>query len=64
VLDGYPHTVTSSVAELAASSDVVGLCLREDSDAIALATDGGLLANMRRGTVLVSHATGPRPLGG
>jgi 3-hydroxyisobutyrate dehydrogenase-like beta-hydroxyacid dehydrogenase len=39
-------------------SDVVGLCLREDSDNVQVATDGGLLAAMRRGTVLVNHGTG------
>jgi 3-hydroxyisobutyrate dehydrogenase-like beta-hydroxyacid dehydrogenase len=57
-LDGHMFTPHSSVAEMAAVSDVVGLCLREDSDNVQVATDGGLLAAMRRGTVLVNHGTG------
>jgi 3-hydroxyisobutyrate dehydrogenase-like beta-hydroxyacid dehydrogenase len=57
-LDGHPFIPHRSVAEMAAVSDVVGLCLREDSDNVQVATDGGLLAAMRRGTVLVNHGTG------
>ncbi|WP_127502841.1 NAD(P)-dependent oxidoreductase [Actinoplanes solisilvae] len=58
VLDTYPHTVQPTVAALAAACDVVGLCLRTDADNVAIATDGGLLAGMRRGAVLVNHGTG------
>lgn len=57
-LDGHAFTPHGSVAEMAAVSDVVGLCLREDSDNVQVATDGGLLAAMRPGTVLVNHGTG------
>ena len=57
-LDGHAFIPHTSVAEMAAVSDVVGLCLREDSDNVQVATDGGLLAAMRRGTVLVNHGTG------
>jgi 3-hydroxyisobutyrate dehydrogenase-like beta-hydroxyacid dehydrogenase len=56
VLDGHAFTSHASVASLAAASDIVGLCLREDSDNLQVAPD--LLANMRRGTVLVNHGTG------
>jgi 3-hydroxyisobutyrate dehydrogenase-like beta-hydroxyacid dehydrogenase len=57
-LDGHAFIPHTSVAEMAAVSDVVGLCLRQDSDNVQVATDGGLLAAMRRGTVLVNHGTG------
>ena len=57
-LDGFPHTAHATVAELAAASDVIALCLREDSDNVQVAVAGGLLEHMRRGTVLVNHGTG------
>ena len=57
-LGGVPYTSHASVAELAAISDVVGLCLVKDSDNVEVAVEGGLLANMRRGTVLINHGTG------
>jgi 3-hydroxyisobutyrate dehydrogenase-like beta-hydroxyacid dehydrogenase len=57
-LDGHAFIPHGTVAEMAAVSDVVGLCLREDSDWVQVATDGGLLAAMRRGAVLVNHGTG------
>src|SRR6185437_4221436 len=57
-LDGHAFIPHTSVAEMAAVSDVVGLCLRQDSDNVQVATDGGLLSAMRRGTVLVNHGTG------
>lgn len=58
VLDGYSHTAHETVAELAAASEVVGLCLSEDSDTIEVADRGGLLRNMHHGAVLVNHGTG------
>lgn len=57
-LDGYPYTAHATVAELAAASDIVGLCLSTDADNMQLAVEGGLLPNMRRGAVLVNHGTG------
>lgn len=57
-LDGDAFTPHPSIAELAAASDIVGLCLREDADNLQIAVEGGLLANMRPGTVLVNHGTG------
>ncbi|MFF4692376.1 NAD(P)-dependent oxidoreductase [Streptomyces sp. NPDC001307] len=56
-LDDHPHTGHSSVDELAAASDVVALFLN-DADNIKVAVEGGLLAAMRRGSVLVNHANG------
>ncbi|TDW95255.1 3-hydroxyisobutyrate dehydrogenase-like beta-hydroxyacid dehydrogenase [Kribbella pratensis] len=57
-LEGHAFTTHSSVSELAAVSDIVGLCLREDSDNLQVAVEGRLLENMRRGAVLVNHGTG------
>ncbi|WP_314173724.1 NAD(P)-dependent oxidoreductase [Streptomyces winkii] len=58
VLVDYPYTAKATIAELAAASDVVGLCLSQDSDNIEVAVRGGLLENMRHGAVLVNHGTG------
>lgn len=58
VLDGHSFTAQPGIAELAAAVDIVGLCLREDADNLQVAVDGGLLANLRRGSVLVNHGTG------
>ncbi|MFF4978316.1 NAD(P)-dependent oxidoreductase [Streptomyces sp. NPDC001083] len=57
-LDGLPYTVHTTVAELGSASDIVGLCLREDSDIREVLTDGGLLAAMKPGSVIVNHGTG------
>ncbi|MEU1535959.1 NAD(P)-dependent oxidoreductase [Streptomyces fagopyri] len=57
-LDGRPCTVHHTVADLGAASDIVGLCLREDSDIREVLTDGGLLAGMKPGSVIVNHGTG------
>jgi len=40
-LDGHAFIPHSSVAEMAAVSDVVGLCLREDSGNVQVVTDEG-----------------------
>lgn len=58
MLDNHAHIAHATVAELAAVCDVVGLCLREDSDNVEVAQEGGLLQNMNRGAVLVNHGTG------
>jgi 3-hydroxyisobutyrate dehydrogenase-like beta-hydroxyacid dehydrogenase len=55
---GLPHAACSSLAELAGRSDVVGLCLRGDSDVAAVLLDGGLLAALRPGGVVLNHGTG------
>ena len=56
-LDETKHTSHDTVGELAAVCDVVAVCVREDDDVQAL-INGELLANMRRGSVLVNHGTG------
>ncbi|WP_092549977.1 NAD(P)-dependent oxidoreductase [Herbiconiux ginsengi] len=48
----------TTVEEMAAASDIVSLCVPEDSDVLALAGDGGLLAAMKPGSILVNHSTG------
>jgi len=58
VLDGVPHTSHETVTDLAAACDIVCLCLPEDTDVRAIVVDGGLLASMRPGSVLVNHGTG------
>ncbi|GGJ40182.1 NAD(P)-dependent oxidoreductase [Streptomyces brasiliensis] len=57
-LSGHSCTVAATVAELAAASDVVALCLSRDSDNLHIAVEGGLLENMRPGSILVNHGTG------
>ncbi|MFJ9543839.1 NAD(P)-dependent oxidoreductase [Streptomyces sp. NPDC101225] len=60
-LSGRAHTAATTVAELAAASDVVALCLPQDSDNLDIAVEGGLLENMRPGSILVNHGTGLPP---
>lgn len=57
-LEGHAFTAEPGLAELGAVSDVVILCLPEDHDVRAVVLDGGLLAAMRPGTVLVNQGTG------
>ncbi len=57
-LDGLPYLRHETLAELGAASDLIGLCLREDSDIEELLTARGLLASLRPGTVLINHGTG------
>lgn len=57
-LDGLPYVRHDTLAALGAASDMVGLCLREDSDVEEVLTDGGLLGSLRPGTILVNHGTG------
>jgi 3-hydroxyisobutyrate dehydrogenase-like beta-hydroxyacid dehydrogenase len=57
VLAGLSFVAHESLTELG-SCDIVALCLREDPDAVEVAVNGGLLAAMRPGSVLVQHATG------
>jgi 3-hydroxyisobutyrate dehydrogenase-like beta-hydroxyacid dehydrogenase len=58
VLDGLAHRVAATPEQLAAQSDIVLLCLRDDADLDDMLFDQGMLAAMRCGTVLVNHATG------
>ncbi|MGW3944367.1 NAD(P)-binding domain-containing protein [Streptomyces phaeochromogenes] len=51
-------TAHETVAELAAASGVVALCLSEDSDTVEVADRDGWLRSMHHGAVLVNHGTG------
>ncbi|MGW0083133.1 NAD(P)-dependent oxidoreductase [Streptomyces sp. NPDC003393] len=53
-----PHVVHDTVADLAASVELIGLCLRDDTDIWNLLDDRRLLANTRPGTIIVNHGTG------
>jgi 3-hydroxyisobutyrate dehydrogenase len=57
-LHGFPYVRHDNLAALGAASDVVGLCLREDSDIEDVLTTGGLLGSLRPGTILINHGTG------
>ena len=53
-----PHVVHDSVASLAGSVDLIGLCLRDDADVWNVLDDQGLLAHITAGTIVVNHGTG------
>ncbi|MEV5176552.1 NAD(P)-dependent oxidoreductase [Streptomyces flaveolus] len=53
-----PHVVHDTVADLAASVELIGLCLRDDTDIWSLLDDQRLLANTAPGTIVVNHGTG------
>jgi len=57
-LEGLPYIRHNTLAELGAASNIVGLCLREDSDIEEVLTAGGLLASLAPGTILINHGTG------
>jgi 3-hydroxyisobutyrate dehydrogenase-like beta-hydroxyacid dehydrogenase len=52
-----PYTQHASIADLAAASDIVGVCVSTDEDVWNIVT-GGLLDSMRPGSVIVNHGTG------
>lgn len=56
-LAGVPHLSHDGLAGLATDSDVVCLCVSTDDDVMGL-LKGGLLANMRPGSIVVNHGTG------
>ncbi|MFE9629177.1 NAD(P)-dependent oxidoreductase [Streptomyces sp. NPDC006527] len=53
-----PHTVHSTVAELGASVQMIGLCLRDDADLWDVLDGQGLLSAVAPGTIIVNHGTG------
>lgn len=57
-LDGHAYTAEPDLTELGTVSDVVILCLPEDHDVRTVVLDGGLLAAMHPGSVLVNQGTG------
>ena len=56
-LRGVPHVRHGDLRDLAASCDIVGLCVSTDDDVLQL-VEGGLLEGLRPGAVLVNHGTG------
>jgi 3-hydroxyisobutyrate dehydrogenase-like beta-hydroxyacid dehydrogenase len=58
VLDGLPHTVDAGPAELAATVDILALCLRDDHDVWAILDTPGVRAALRPGLIVVNHGTG------
>ena len=58
VLDGVPHRVCNSVEELAATCEIVGLCLRDDNDVEDVLISKGLARCLKEGSVVVNHGTG------
>ncbi|WP_162130078.1 NAD(P)-dependent oxidoreductase [Streptomyces xiaopingdaonensis] len=55
-LAGVPHQVADSVEELAASCDVVALCVGTDEDVERLVTQ--MLPHLREGAIVANHGTG------
>lgn len=53
-----PHAAHDTVAGLAASAELIGLCLRDDADIWNLLDGQHLLANVAPGTIIVNHGTG------
>lgn len=56
-LGDSPHVAHESVADLAAASDVVAICVGTDDDVLSLVRTG-LVASMRPGSIIVNHGTG------
>jgi len=56
-LDDVDHVRHEHLAELAAASDIVCLCVSTDDDVMNVLT-GELLANLRPGSIVVNHGTG------
>ncbi|HEY4456728.1 MAG TPA: NAD(P)-dependent oxidoreductase [Pseudonocardiaceae bacterium] len=57
VLADVPHVVHDTLADLGAACEMVGICVSTDADVDSV-LDGGLLANLRSGSVVVNHGTG------
>jgi 3-hydroxyisobutyrate dehydrogenase-like beta-hydroxyacid dehydrogenase len=53
---GAAFVACDTIAELAATSDIVGLCLRSDADAREVLT--GLLPSLAPGAIVANHGTG------
>ncbi|WP_349428980.1 NAD(P)-dependent oxidoreductase [Microbacterium sp. LWS13-1.2] len=57
-LGNRKFTVHESPGDMAKVSELVALCLPEDTDVLQLVVDGGLLAGMQPESILVNHGTG------
>lgn len=55
---GVPNTAHASVAALAETCDIVGLCLRDDRDIWDILDRQGLLKALKPGTIVINHGTG------
>jgi 3-hydroxyisobutyrate dehydrogenase-like beta-hydroxyacid dehydrogenase len=53
-----PHTAHATVVDLVAASDILALCLRDDSDIWDVLNTPGVREHLRPGTVVVNHGTG------
>lgn len=53
-----PHLAHDTVADLAGSVELIGLCLRDDADIWDLLEGQRLLAGIAPGTIVVNHGTG------
>ncbi|MBE8477441.1 NAD(P)-dependent oxidoreductase [Streptomyces justiciae] len=53
-----PHGVHDSVASVAAATELIGLCLRDDDDIWDVLDGQRLLENTAPGTIIVNHGTG------
>ncbi|MFJ9543848.1 NAD(P)-dependent oxidoreductase [Streptomyces sp. NPDC101225] len=53
-----PHVAHDTVAGLAASAELIALCLRDDTDIWSLLDEQDLLADITSGTIIVNHGTG------
>jgi 3-hydroxyisobutyrate dehydrogenase-like beta-hydroxyacid dehydrogenase len=58
VCSSFTFAVAESVASLGAMSDIVALCVYQDTDVEELLLDGKLLESMPAGSVIVNHGTG------
>ena len=58
IVSDVPHSAHASVAELAAASDLVALCLTGDKDVWDLLDNHGLLNALKPGDIVVNHGTG------
>lgn len=58
IVSDVPHAAHASVAELAAASDIVALCLTDDQDVWELLGNQGLLNALKPGEIVVNHGTG------
>ncbi|MEU1599118.1 NAD(P)-dependent oxidoreductase [Streptomyces sp. NPDC005708] len=57
-VERVPHTVHGTVADLGATAELIGLCLRDDADIWNILDGQGLLASIAPGTIIVNHGTG------
>lgn len=57
-LTGVRFVAHESIAQLGAASDVVSMCLSDDSDIREVLGSGALWASLKPGSVIINHGTG------